>query len=378
MTIDYANQIANLISQYLPYTSLSLGSSYTAESIAVASGKMTMTFSSGDYTILSDIINDGSNPNSVFTTSNFYLKNTIVSFEAYPEDSTSPYAFLVNFRLPHKLKKYDEVTPKDFTDTSYNSVFKVMKAEDPYQAIFYPTTSVVVETLTTGLGFLPVNYTEGFNAVKTITDEGANDLSFTFEDSEFYIETDVANIDTDYLPKINYYLGALKVMNAETFLKNLTDADNYDYLIVDSSSLTTAALRSSSNTSDSSYNAYSRTGFFDTNNNMVLYYILERNIDDSYNQTQSGSDITDKHIKMYEALTSILRQPLDSDSNKVMSSITIVSSTPNKTIVEGSVIIEFVLQFKSSYQDAIMIDIDIKDSYPIDSLKFNENIVDLT
>lgn len=378
MTIDYGNQITNLIAKYLPYTDLSFGSGYQAESIDVVSGKVTLTFDSSDYSILSDIINDPLNPNSVFTTSGFYLKNTITSFIAYPSDSVSPYAFNVGFRLPHKLKKDQIITLKGFTDTDYDIQYKVFKAEDQFSAYLYPLTTVTVETLTSGLGFLPVNYTEGFNGIKTITDEGSNQLSFTFEPTAYFTEITVDNIDTDYLPYINYYLDNLKYMSFATFLRNMVDSTNQDYLIIDSSSFITFPLRSNSNNSDSDYNSYSRSGYFDLGCSITVYYLIERNIDDQNNQTGSGSDILMKHNDMLNVLISILRLPLDSDTKKVMSSITVARSEPNNNIIEGRTIIEFELQFKISYQDSILIDMDIEDSYPIDSLNYNENIIDLT
>lgn len=378
MIIDYGNKITNLIAKYLPYTNLNFGTSYQAQTIDISSDKVTLTLDNSDYTIISDIINDALYPNVSFTISGFYLKNTITSFVAYPNDSTSPYAFLVDFRLPHKLKKYDEITLKGFTDTDYNTTFKVMKAEDAFQAILYPTDSVTVQTLTTGLGFIPVQYTEGFNGIKNLTDEGSNQVSFTFDTSLYYTETSIDNVDIDYQPYIHYYLDNLKYMDYSTFLKNLADSSNNEYLIIDSNSFSTFPLRSNTNTSEASYNAFSRTGHFDTLCSLDIYYIMERNIDDSNNQTESGSDILSKHVDMFDTLISIIRQPLVGYAGKVMSSLTITNSGPSDNIIEGRKIREFTIEFEACYQNPIMVEADLEESYPIDSINYNENIIDLT
>lgn len=376
-TVSYSNQIANLIAKYLPYTDSTLGDKYQAQSFSVETGKMTMTFDSQDYSIISSIINDVESPNSVFTITGFYLKNNITSFEAYPEDSSFPYGFKVVFDYPHKLKKGQTITLKGFADNTYNIEYSVMKSENSYEAYLY-TELIPIATVETGLGYIPVQYTEGLNDIQIITDEGSNQISFTFDENLYFVKNDINDIDTDFLPYLTYYGTYLVAINATTFFQNLSDSSIFEYLIIDTSSLNISPIRSTSNTSDSAYNSYSRSGYFDSNNAINLVYVLERNEDDVNNQTKSGSDIDLKQIEMFDQLTSILRTPLNGDLTKILSSMTITNSFVDQDISEGRVVITYEIQFKSSYQNSIMLEIEATNSYPINSINYNENIIDLT
>jgi hypothetical protein len=380
MSIDYANQIANLITQHIPISNIdSIGDSFDAISVSYSTGKITLDLSASDYTIISNIVNDLNSPNSIFTVNGFQLKNNIEKFEAYPDDSSLFYGFTVRFARPHKYKKGGIVDLKNFTDVQYNDQYKVLKINSPFEAVLHPINPAIsFVTQTSGLGFTPVEYTEGLNGLKTIVDEGGDQISFVFDENQSFTVTSINEIDLDFLPKVYYYVDSVKVINLRTFLQNLTSAANKEYLIIDTASLSTSPIRSTSNTSDASYNSYSRSGYFDTNNSITIAYLLERNINDVDNQTESGSDIVDKQMKMFESLTSILRQPLDSGLEKYLSSMTISNSVVDQETSEGAIIINYEIEFTSSYQEPILLDLDVKNSYPIDSVKFNENTFDNT
>lgn len=378
MAIDFANQIINALSQYLPYTAVSIGRKYQAEGVAVATNKITITLSADDYTSVAGKINDVIKPNAVFSTSGFYLKNTILSFVAYPEDTTSFYAFEVGFSKPHKLKKGDAVSLKNFTNTTYNAEYTVLKITGSRTAILYAATTIPVITITSGLGFIPCQYTEGLNSIVTLTDEGSPEVSFTFDENKSFTVEGLSEIDLDYLPHIHDYSDHLKQMNFETFLRNLATSTTDEFLILDSKSLRRTASRSKNNKSDSSYSSYSRSGSFDSNYSLVLNYVLERNENDDNNQTDSGSDIVEKQTRLSDAITLILRTPLDSDDSKIVSAITISSEEASGTISEGRVVVPYTLDFVvTSLQSAVM-DIEQKDSYPINSVKYGTNVVDFS
>ena len=105
---------------------------------------------------------------------------------------------------------------------------------------------------------------------------------------------------------------------------------------------------------------------------------MQRDIDDANNQTGSGSDIADKQVKMFEALTSIIRRPLDSGSDKLMSSITISDDSVPDVTSEGRAVILYELNFVANYLSDVMLNIDTENVYPINSLKINENELNLS
>lgn len=378
MTIDYANQIANLIKELSPYSSLEIGNKFQATSVDIDSEKVYLEFDVDNYTYLKSLITSVSNPNTEFTISGFYLKNRILSFSAHPDTATFQYAFLVEFEKPHKLKTDQEITLKDFTNTSYSIEYKVLRVIDSYFVILYPKTTVTITNITSGLGYLPVAYTFGLNGIKTLSDEGSNILSYEIDEDEYLVVTDVEDIDEDYDIFLHDYNENIKVVALETFMSNLTDASTRDYLIVDTTSLSGTQNRSRSNRQDSSYNAYDRTGFFEKNYTINLHYLLERNVDDNNNQTTSSSDVTKKQVEMHDSLISILRESLEDGSNKIFTSLTILSDGPSIIIPEGRVRIPYTLGFSIFYNSDILIEKDDKNSYKINSLKINNNVVDFS
>jgi hypothetical protein len=379
MTVDYANQISNLIKELAPASSLNIGNKFQATSIDIDLEKVYLEFEEENYIYLASLINDSSNPNTEFTISGFRLKNRIVSFSAHPSDSTFKYAFLVEFEKPHKLKTDQTITLKGFTNTSYSIEYKVLRSIDSYFVILYPKTAVAITDLTSGLGYLPVAYTSGLNGIKILSDEGDNTLSYEIDEDEYLVVTDVEDIDETYDIFLHDYNENIKVVALETFMSNLTDASTRDYLIVDTTSLSGTQNRSRSNRQDSSYNAYGRVGFFEKNYTINLHYLLERNTDDANNQTTSSSDVIKKQVETHDSLISILRESLEDDSNnKIFTSITILSDGPPIIVPEGRVRITYTLGFSVFYNSDILMEKDDKNSYRINSLKINNDVVNFS
>ncbi len=378
--LGFGNQIANIISQYLPYTSdTSIGTKYQAEAVEVGTEEIIMTFEESAYDIISAIINDVNYPNDNFTITGFYLKNRVKTFQAYPDDSTVYYGITIDFELPHKLSKDDIFDFKGFTDTDWNIEYKVLKVISNYSVVIYPTSSITIATVTTGFGYLPTQYTEGLNGIKVISDEGSgNKLSFTFDEDDFFTIASIDDLDLDFLPYLTDYTTSIKVINAATFLSNLADSETKAYLIIDTTSLVGNSSRSKDNISDNPYSTFSRSGRFDKNYTMNIRYILERNTDDENNQTGSGSDIDTKQINMHDALTSITRQPLQSDSTRTISSLTISNDSASPIISEGRVDITYQMQFSIMFNDDIMIKIEDKNTYKINYVKVNTDEVNFS
>lgn len=377
--IDYANQIANLIKQLAPYSNLGIGDSFQAISVEINSNKVYIELESENYQYLSSLINDTENPNNQFTVSGFYLKNYIKNFLAHPDSSIFKFAFVVDFKYPHKFKTDQEISLKGFTNSVYSTDYKVLKIIDAYTAILYPISAVPIVDISSGLGYIPTNFTVGLNGIKTFSDEGTNTISYEIDPSDFYTVASIDDVDQDYDIFVNYYNENVKVLDLQTFLTKLTDSTTTPYLIVDTTSLSGSQNRSRSNRQDSGYNSYGRVGFFEKNYTITLNYVLERNTDDSNNQTSSGSDIVKKQVDMHDALLSILRESLEESSgNKIFTSLTIISDGPPITVSEGRFRIPYELGFTVFYNSDILLDKDENEIYKINSVKFNNNVVDFS
>lgn len=376
-TIDYGNQIINQLRRYLPYTGNNISNSFTSESFVINSNFLTMTLSASDYGIISSKINDATSPNTSFSISNIHLKNNITKFSAYP-DNNSSFAFEVDFQYRHKLLINQDIPLTNFTDNQYNTTYRVLRIINGRKALLVPNTTVVFADVTTNLGYNPVEFYTGLNGIQQLTDLGSNQVSFTFDENRLYTSTDINDLDVSFLPIISDTQDNIKLMNFNTFQTNLVNQPNTEYLVLDSSSLVGSPVRAASNNSDSNYSTFSTSGFFEKQYSMNLYYILQRDIDDANNQTGSGSDIADKQVKMFEALTSIIRRPLDSGSDKLMSSITISDDSVPDVTSEGRAVILYELNFVANYLSDVMLNIDTENVYPINSLKINENELNLS
>lgn len=377
--IDYANQIANLIKELTPYSSLDIGNSFQATNVEISGGKVFLEFDSENYEYLKSLITDADNPYTQFTISGFNIKNNLLSFSAYPESSTLQFGFLAEFSYPHKLKIDQEITLKGFTDTDYSIAYRVIKVIDNFFAVLYPLTTVSVVDIESGLGYLPVQYTSGMNGLQTLSDEDSFTLSYEIDTDEYLVVSNIDDVDTDFDVYLHDYNSNVKVIDLQTFLANLTDPTTESYLIVDTTSLIGTQNRSRSNNQDNGYSSYGRVGFFEKNYSITLHYFLERNTDDSSNQTSSGSDIVKKQVEMHDALLSILRESLEDESgNKIFTALTILSDGQPVTVSEGRFRIPYVLGFSVFYNSDLLIEKDDKNSYKIDFVKINNDVVDFS
>jgi len=376
-TVDYGNQIINQVRRYLPYTGNNISNNFTALSFVINSNVLTMTLSAPDYTIISSKINDAISPNTSFSISNIHLKNNITEFSAYP-DVNAAFAFEVNFQYRHKFLIDQNITLTGFGDAQYNTTYRVLRIINGRKALLVPTTTVVFADVTANIGYNAVEFYTGFNGIQQLTDLGSNQVSFTFDENLLYTSTDINNLDATFLPIISDTQDNIKLMNFNTFQANLVNQPNTEYLVLDSSSLVGSPVRSANNTSDSDFSTFSSSGFFEKQYSINFYYILQRDIDDANNQTGSGSDISDKQVEMFEALTSIIRRPLDSGSEKLISSITIADDSVPDVTSEGRAVILYELNFVVNYLSDVMLNIDNENVYPIDSLKINENELNLS
>lgn len=378
--IDYGNQIANILARYLPYTNLqSVGKSYQAQEISIDGNKVLMTFLEDDYQALKEVISGEINPNSSFTTSGFKLKNYINKFDPYPNYSTVLYGFETDFAYHHKLKKGDIIPLKGFDDSQYNISYKVLRTIDDFSAILYPISIVTFDSLEPeDLGYISTEYQTGFNNIHEFEDEDDNAFSFEIDQDLAFTVDDILDLDLEDMPKIHDFHDSVLVINAQTFLSNLTNSENKEYLIVDTSSLTGAPLRSESNKSDTNYSNFSQNGYFARNYSLNLLYLLERNIDDESNQTTSGSDIIKKQVEMFDELTKIIRRPLSVDDDRLISAMTIVEDSSSGTIAEGRVTISYKIEFSSIIiRDGVQ-QTDADFIYPIEQIKINTDQVNLS
>jgi hypothetical protein len=216
------------------------------------------------------------------------------------------------------------------------------------------------------------------NGIKTLSDEGLNTLSYQYDIDDYFSVLDIDDVDQDYDIFLHYYNDSVKVIDLQTFITNFTDSKTFEYLIVDTSSLAGTQKRSRSNNQDNSYNSYGRIGYFEKNYSLTIHYILERNQDDSNNQTSSGSDIIKKQVEMHDCLLSILREPLEDElNNKIFTSLTISSDGPPITISEGRIRIPYELSFSVFYNNDILIKKE-ESGYKINSLKINNDTVDFS
>jgi hypothetical protein len=162
--IDFANIIGNLLIKYLPATNIDFGKRVEVLDINIIDNKVILTFSESDYNSILGIINNPSNPNKIFTIKNIAIKNQITKFE-----NRLNYGFLVNFEIPHNLYHDDIIVLKGFTNNIYNTSYKASIQDK--DVVLKPLNSIPINSLTTGLGYLPSIYNNGLNGSFFITDE---------------------------------------------------------------------------------------------------------------------------------------------------------------------------------------------------------------
>lgn len=369
--MDYAQEIYKLIANYLPLTGIELGAVLPIVSVEKDDDKILLELSDDDYVFVQDQIANESNYS--YTASNFRLKNRIVTIAVHPEGATSYFGFMVKFERILNKNNDDDITLAGFAATSFNISYKITRKIDDYTFILTPNTNLTIAPPTGDYGFYSMVYSSGLNGLKIIEDEGDNIVSFTLEENSASSITTVADLDLTTMPNLCFYQDSIFVGNLTTFLKNLTDKANVEYLVIDTTSFSGSPIRGKHNASDAPYDSYSTNAYFKRNYSLNIAYILQRSEDDSDNFTRSGSDIVKKQVAMFDALTAILRRPIPSDNKKVISSITITEDAPDSVVMEGSVVIFYQASFLINYLPDSILDLSDDGSYKINKVNYNSD-----
>lgn len=369
--MSYAQGIYNLLSNYLPLTDIELGQVIPAVDVSISGSDLIMEVSPDDYAFIQDQINV--NDNYAYTASNFRIKNNIISMTSYPTNATGKFGFIVKFEKILRNNAGTNITLKGFADTDFNISYRIARKIDDYNFILVPLSILDIINPVGDLGYYPTLYAGGLNGLKIIEDAGTNLISFPIEPNTLQAISDVSELDVSTMPNLWFYQQNLLAMNLATFVKNLTDGDTKDYLIVDTSSLVGGPLRGKNNNSDAPYFSFGSNAYFYRNYSIDIAYILQRSDDDSDNQTKSGSDIVDKQVRMFDALTSILRRPLASDDSKIISSMTITEDSVDRAIVEGSITIFYQVNFTINYLPDSVKDITDEGVYKINQVNYNSD-----
>ena len=363
--IDFANIIGNLLIKYLPATNIDFGKRVEVLDINIIDNKVILTFSESDYNSILGIINNPSNPNKIFTIKNIAIKNQITKFE-----NRLNYGFLVNFEIPHNLYHDDIIVLKGFTNNIYNTSYKASIQDK--DVVLKPLNSIPINSLTTGLGYLPSIYNNGLNGSFFITDEGENQLSYTFDKDLYNVISDISKIDKDYLIDFFYLSDNIKVIDFDVFEETNSEI-NEEFIIVDTASFNGSPLRSTNNNTDKNYNFDASVfGKADRLYSARILYYLVRNIDNENNQTNSGSDIVKKQTEMFLALTSVLLNYSYLDNRVKVDPIFIVRDGVSKKIENGSVVLQYDIEFSVCYDlSRIILPTNGGNSKLIKRVKFN-------
>lgn len=353
------NQILDLLIRGLPHTNAELGIKVQTVDITLSTSpnKVNLELSPAEYNGILQYITDGSK--NVFTISGIYLKNDIILFENYTRE-----LFTVKFKKPHYKKVGEEVEFEGFTDVSYNTTYKITGIIDAFTVRVY-NKDIPQTSLTAGLGYNSVEYIGGLNTVTSLIDEGNNTVSYTF-DEQYFSPTNIADIDTNKKPYINYLYDSVLCLDKEELLE--TNLQIKKFLLIDTSSLVFSPHRSNSNKTDANYSTLGATSQFMRNVNLNIYYI----IDEATNSSNADTELT----KIDRALNLILRRSLEIE-NGYSSTMTIGSASKDiaSSIPNGRMVFEYGIEFYISYvenenvllfQDAI---------YPIEKVQANNDLI---
>lgn len=369
--MDYAQEIYKLISSYLPLTGVELGEVLPIVRVEKDNNKLLLELSNDDYAFIQDQI--ATNSNYSYTASNFRLKNRVESISAHPQGATSYFGFMVKFERMLDKDNDDNITLAGFAATSFNISYRIIRKIDDYTFILAPNSNLTIAPPSGAYGFYSMVYSSGLNGLKTIEDEGSNIISFELEENYLSSIASIADLDLTTMPNLWFYQDAIFVGNLTTFLRNLTDKANIEYLVIDTTSFSGSPIRGKHNNTDAPYDSYSTNAYFKRGCLLNLAYILQRNDDDSNNFTKTGSDIVKKQVGMLDALTSILRRPLPSDNKKLISSITITEDAPDSVVMEGSVTIFYQLSFTINYLPDSILDLSDDGAYKINQINYNSD-----
>lgn len=369
--MDYAQEIYKLIASYLPNTNIEIGRVIPATDVSLSGTDLILEVAADDYAFIQGKIT--SDANYSYTTGGFRIKNRITSFELYPSGATSYFGFLANFERMIKNPAGSDIDLKGFEDTDYNTTYRIVRKIDDYNIIIAPLNDLAIALPTGDLGFYSTLFSGGLNGLKTITDYGENLISFTIDQNSDSVVTTVDDLDLDTMPNLWFYQENILVANLGTFIRNLADGENADYIIIDTTSLVGSSMSSKSNNTDAPYNSFGTNAYFCRSYAINIAYVLQRISDDSKNLTETGADIVNKQVAMFDALTSILRRPITSSDKLLISSITITEDSVDKAIIEGSIVILYQCSFVINYLPGSILDLSDDGSYKINQVNFNSD-----
>lgn len=370
--MNYAQEVYKLISNYLPLTNVELGQVIPVAGVSKSGSNLILELSTSNYNFIVDQIAE--NNNYSYTASNFRLKNNITSFEVYPDNSNNNFGFLVKFDRMFTADNGTDIPLNGFDDDDYNTNYRVIRKLDDNNIILAPINDLTISVPSGDLGFYSSLYSGGLNGVKTLTTLGYNQVSFELDENTISVINSVDDLDLTTLPNLWFYQDNILVMYFNTFLRNLASPEINQYLVIDTNSLVGSPMRSSQNKTDAAYFSFGTNAFFYREYTMDIFYMLQRSEDDSDNETESGGDIMEKQVEMYEALNSILRRPIQTgDNKKVVSSITVSDDSVDNTIIEGASVIRYQLSFVVNFLPDSVKNLSDEDSYKINQINYNSD-----
>ena len=351
------NQILDFLLRGLPYTNAELGIKVQTVDITLSTSpnKVSLELTPANYNGILQYITD-TNKN-VFTISGIYLKNDIILFKNYTRE-----LFTVKFKKPHYKKVGEEVEFEGFTNIVYDGTYKVTGIVDAFTVRVYNTTIPQVN-LTTGLGYNSVEYIGGLNTVTSLTDEGSNTVSYTF-DEQYFSSTNIVDIDTSKKPYIHYLYDSVLCLDKDELLE--MNLEIKKFLLIDTSSLVYSPHRSNSNKTDANYSTIGATSQFTRNVNLNIYYVID--------ETTNSSDADIELTKIDRALNLILRRSLEVE-NGYSTTLTIGTALKDNSIPNGRMVFEYGVEFYTSYVDNDNVLLFQDAIYPIEKVQANNDLV---
>ena len=326
------------------------------ESFEVVDDYIVMTFTPSNF----DLIKYSYNQDNLFNVRGFYLKNEILEFKK----SGTDYQFTAKFKLPLNKKINDKIEIINCNPSSYNGIYKIVAISNITKEVELIRTTPNNDILQT-LGYVSLEYYGGINkTTQFILDELNYKIKYLI-DNQVYFPKQTSDLDLTKKPTI--YKTNILLMNYKTFEQN--NKVIKEYLLIDSTSFTIDVAKSPNNPTDSIVNIQNISQKSYDIYRGDIYYIINRNVDDEKNKTQSGGDIEVKQTEMLNILRGLLLNITDETR------CYIISSTSDKDDIEGNVVLKYTIEFTKLIEiEKIYIPIDNK-LYNIDKLQINTDTI---
>jgi hypothetical protein len=330
------------------------------QSFSIVSNQLVMQFTSNDYDNLKFI----SSLDNFFNIRNIHLKNNIISFT---EDAGYNKFYNVEFSNPVNKKKDGILEFYNFTPVSFNGQYKIVSTtEDRKFVKLYRETTNNDIILTNG--YTTLEYLSGINkSTQLVFDDINKTASYTFDINSIYSPKQTSDLDLTKKPKI--YQSSVMLMNYKTFLAN--NKVNSEYLIIDSSSFTIQTAKNPQNQTDSIVNLTNNATIQYDIYSGAIYYVINRKTEDALNKTQSGGDIEAKQTEMLNNLRGLLLHI--EDNTKCY----IISSSIDDEIIEGSFVVQYLIEFTKPVSISSIYVNFIHNAYPIKQLQVNNDTINL-